>query len=154
MQTTRLKAGKYARKAAMVIGALFLAACAGNDAGNDKAESDAATFDAIAQDEAITALGTEPFWNGEIANGTLVYSTPELPGGTEIAVKRFAGNGGLGVSGELDGKPLDLAITPGRCSDGMSDRTFPYTATLSIGGDVRTGCAYTDRQPFEGGDAP
>ena len=78
------------------------------------------------------------------------YSTVEDPDGTTIAVERFAGNNGLGYSGSLDGTSFDMAITPGECSDGMSDRTYPFTVTLRIGEEQRTGCAWTDRMPFSG----
>lgn len=112
--------------------------------------TDAKTFDGIRADETISLVGTEPFWGGTISSGELNYTTLENQTGQKIAVRRFAGNNGLGFSGSLDGEALDLAITPGDCSDGMSDRRFPFVATLRIGDEQRDGCAYTDRQPFTG----
>ena len=86
---------------------------------------------------------------GDSAGGGLaLYATPENPDGSEFAVERFAGNNGLGISGRLDGAAFDLMITPGECSDGMSDRTYPYTATLLVGDEQRQGCAWTDSQAF------
>lgn len=111
-------------------------------------------FDGIAAEETIHALGTEPFWRARIAQGAMLYTTPEQPDGISIAVSRFAGNGGLGFTGELGGAWLQMAVTPGECSDGMSDRRYPYTVTLEIGGARREGCAYTDQQPFAGEEAP
>lgn len=105
-------------------------------------------FAAIAVQETIRFLGTEPFWNGEVTNGRLRYATPEDAAGRTIAVGRFQGNNGLAFSGTLGGRAFDLAITPGACSDGMSDRRFPYTATLKLGDEQRSGCAWTDRQPY------
>jgi uncharacterized membrane protein len=32
----------------------------------------------------------------------------------------------------------------------MSDRSYPFTATLTIGDELRNGCAYTDIQMFTG----
>lgn len=110
--------------------------------------SDAATFGGIGAGERITLVGTEPFWGGTVQGRKLTYTTPENQAGETIAVRRFAGNGGLGFSGTLAGQPLDLAVTPGTCSDGMSDRRFPFTATLRIGAEQRIGCAWTDRRPF------
>ena len=107
-------------------------------------------FAQIAPDETARFTGTEPFWGGQVAGGSLTYSTVEDPDGTTIAVERFAGNNGLGYSGSLDGTSFDMAITPGDCSDGMSDRTYPFTVTLRIGEEQRTGCAWTDRMPFSG----
>jgi len=36
----------------------------------------------------------------------------------------------------------------------MSDRTYPFTATLKIGDDTRNGCAWTEREPFSGPQHP
>lgn len=112
------------------------------------------SFAAISAGETINLVGTEPFWGGTLKGGELVYSTPENQQGEAIAVTRFAGNGGLGFSGTWQGRPLDLTVTQGACSDGMSDRSFPFTATLRLGEEQRNGCAWTDRQPFTGADRP
>lgn len=111
-------------------------------------------FDGIAPADTIEAVGTEPFWNLRIADGELTYTTPENLDGTTIAVDRFAGNSGLAFSGTVDGAPLDLVVTRGMCSDGMSDRRYPFTATLRIAEEQREGCAWTERQPFSGPRAP
>lgn len=113
-----------------------------------------AAFDAIRADETIRFIGTEPFWGGNIGAGQMLFQTPENEAGETIAVTRFAGNSGLGFSGTLNGQPVDLAITPGTCSDGMSDRSFPFTATLKLGDEQRNGCAWTDRKPFTGAATP
>lgn len=131
---------------------LALGAC-GSGTG-DPMPGDVAVFDGIGEDEAITALGNEPFWSARIEGAQLTYSTPDNIEGTAIAVTRFAGNGGLGFSGALDGAPLQLAITPGKCSDGMSDRSYPFTATLAISDTVLRGCAYSQGQPFSGEENP
>lgn len=135
---------------------LALSACnPGNGEGTSVVTAgEAETFDAIGPEETIKFAGTEPFWGGEVAANTLRYSTPENIDGVEISVERFAGNNGLGYSGELDGAPFDLAITPGECSDGMSDRTYPYHATLQLGEASNEGCAWTDGQPFSEAEAP
>ena len=124
----------------------------GCQAGEEAARSEA--FDAIAADEIVRFTGTEPFWNGSIEGGTATYATPENPDGTRFAVERFSGLNGAGYSGTLDGATFDLTITPGTCSDGMSDRSYPFTATLLVGGEMREGCAWTDRQPFSGPATP
>lgn len=111
-------------------------------------------FDGIRADEAISFLGTEPFWGGKVGGGQLTYSTPENQAGETVPARRFAGNNGLGFSGTLAEGPFDLTIAPGECSDGMSDRTFPYTATLRIGDRQQNGCAWTERQPYTGPERP
>lgn len=139
------------RKAMTIAGLLACCALASScQPKTEQAGAPQAAFDAIALDETIRLTGTEPFWGGAIRAGQFVYTTPENEAGETIAIRRFAGNSGLGFSGSSQGGPLDLTITRGTCSDGMSDRSYPYTATLRIGGEQRSGCAWTDRQPFSG----
>lgn len=130
-----------------------LAALAGC-ASNDQISNDTQPFDGIAESETVTLLGTEPFWDFTITGTNATFKSPEDLGGTVFAVSRFAGNNGLGYSGELNGEPVQIAITPGACSDGMSDRDYPYTATINWGDRTLTGCGYTDSQPFTGDEAP
>lgn len=111
-------------------------------------------YDDIGEAETVHLTGTEPFWGGEVSGETLTYETPENPDGRDIRVERFAGRGGVSWSGSLDGVSLDLAVTPVSCSDGMSDRTYPFTATLQLGDETRSGCAWTDDRPFTGPTAP
>lgn len=116
----------------------------------DKAADTAAKgrYDGIAPGETVRFTGSEPFWGGEVTGGTLVYTTPDNPDGTAITVRRFAGNNGLGYSGTLAGKSFDMTITPGECSDSMSDRRYPFTVTLRMGNEQREGCGWI------GGNSP
>jgi len=116
--------------------------------------SDRTPFAGIGADETIRFTGTEPFWGGETTGKQLTYSTPDNPEGVEIAIQRFAGRGGLSLSGRLDGEPFDLTVTAGTCSDGMSDRVYPFVATLLLGDQTRNGCAWTDRHRFTGPENP
>lgn len=111
-------------------------------------------FDGIGEQETVTLLGTEPFWSFEISGNRATYTEPENPTGSQFTVARFAGNNGLSFTGELDGQSVTIAVTPGACSDGMSDREFPYTATVALGDRQLEGCGYTDQQPFTGDPAP
>jgi uncharacterized membrane protein len=113
-----------------------------------------APYSGVAEDEVLRFTGTEPFWAGEVSGGSLTYKTPENQDGTTITVERFAGRGGIGFSGLLDGAALNMTVTPLECSDGMSDRTYPFTVTLEIGDDRRNGCAWSERHPFEGPEHP
>ncbi|MEJ2456650.1 MAG: hypothetical protein P8Y58_00305 [Novosphingobium sp.] len=105
-------------------------------------------FHAIAGDEAVKVTGTEPFWGGEVAGDRFLYTTPDNPDGAAVPVSRFAGRGGVSFSGELDGTMMTLAVTPGHCSDGMSDHTYPFVVTLRLGDALRHGCGWTERQPW------
>lgn len=112
--------------------------------------SDAQPFAAIAEGEVIHFTGTEPFWAGKIAGDRLTWTTPENIEGEVITVTRFAGRGGLSFSGTLDGADLLLAVTPGKCSDGMSDAIYPFVVTVDLGVRQLNGCGWTDSQPYTG----
>lgn len=130
------------------LNALSLSAC--TQAGEEVVE----IYDGIASDDAISLLGNEPFWTIAIKNEALIFSAPDLPDDIETQVVRFAGNGGLSFSGELDGKAIIAMVTPGECSDSMSDRTYPFTATVQWGDSALEGCGYTQQHPFIGEENP
>lgn len=145
------------RSVTLIVGAcsLWLAGCSSEGgAGVPGDTSETAPYGEIGEDEVLHFTGTEPFWGGEVSGTTLVYSTPENQDGAEIEVERFAGRGGIAFSGLLDGAAFEMMVTPLECSDGMSDRTYPFTVTLEIGGDKRNGCAWSERHPFDGPQQP
>ncbi len=134
---------------------IALAACQpGGDANVPGDSSDASPYSGIAEDEILKFGGTEPFWGGEVVGGTLVYTTPDDMAGTSIAVERFAGRGGLALSGVMHGETFDMMVTEGDCSDGMSDRTYPFVVTLKIGENDLQGCGWTEARPFDGPESP
>lgn len=118
------------------------------------ASEEAKPYDGIEADERLDFTGTEPFWGGHVAGRTLTYDTPEDPSGEVIQIERFSGRGGVSFSGLLDGKDFNMTVTPLSCSDGMSDRTYPFTVTLKLGEETRNGCGWTEKQPFEGPAQP
>ncbi len=135
---------------------LLLAACQpGNSPpGGDTIATPAGkphAFTAVGAGETLRFAGTEPFWGGSLDESRLTWTTPENAQGTVIAAERRAGNNGLGVSGELAGRPLDMAVTLAPCSDGMSDRRYPFTVTVRLGTETLNGCGWTDRMPASGG---
>ncbi len=133
--------------------ALLLAACAPeHDAALPGNAADDQPFSDIAEEEVIKMIGTEPFWGGEIAAGKVTWTTPENIAGQRAPVTRFAGRGGLGFSGQLDGQAIDLMVTPATCTDGMSDRTYPFAVTVTLGSQQLEGCGWTDRQGYSGGE--
>lgn len=85
----------------------------------------------------LTLRGTEPFWSfSQTATGYAVYSIPGVSAveeryyttteaivGTDIIITATPQN------------PADLSISalvsPGTCSDGMSDLSYPYTVNFS-----------------------
>ncbi|GAA0272825.1 hypothetical protein GCM10009127_11540 [Alteraurantiacibacter aestuarii] len=137
--------------AACLLAAMLAACSADHDAAIPGNAQDDQPFAGIGEDEVIRLTGTEPFWGGEISGGLFTYTTPENIEGQRLPVTRFAGRGGLSFSAEADGVAVDMAITPAACSDGMSDRTYPFTVTLQWGEDQRIGCGWSDVHPFSGG---
>jgi len=131
-----------------------LAACGSGRDPRGITMDEAETFSAIGPDETVNFAGTEPFWGGTVSGTSLRYTTPENSDGVTVTVERFAGNNGLGFSGNLDGATFDLTVTPGDCTDGMSDRNYPFVVTLKLGEETRVGCAWTKATPFAGPKAP
>lgn len=91
----------------------------------------------------LRAIGTEPFWGARIEGRCVTYSHPEDQQGTRVWTRYTSGaNGGGTWSGALEGRRFELTIRPDAgCSDGMSDRRYPYAADLIVHGERRSGCA-------------
>lgn len=157
MTFSRNRRGRSRLPTALLAISLALSAChaGGTNGSNIPGDrSDTRPFEGVAATDTLRFTGTEPFWGGEILGDKMVYKTPEKPNGETLTVSRFNGRGGFSYSGEQGGATFTMAITPGKCSDGMSDRTYPYVATLQRGEETRRGCAWSDAHPFEGPDAP
>ena len=85
--------------------------------------------------------GTEPFWGGTIEGANILYQTPDDQEGKTITTTMTKEGPTLRFSGELGGQPFVLKLTPGTCSDGMSDTVYPLHAVLAVRGEPRQGCA-------------
>lgn len=90
----------------------------------------------------LRALGTEPFWALDIDRGAIAYSTAEQPTPVAGRAARSAAGRVLTLAGTLAGKPVTARLIPATCSDGMSDRVYPYAVTIQLGGETLNGCAY------------
>ena len=146
-----------------LIGLLALAACRAepNEAEQSNAAEVTATAPAKPAEQsaappvaAPTAryrfTGTEPFWGGTIDGSTILYQTPDDQAGKTIAAIVATEGATTRYSAMLDGKPFILKLTPGTCSDGMSDTVYPFHAVLAVHGEPRQGCA----SPIVGASAP
>ena len=93
-------------------------------------------------ENAIVAIGTEPFWGANVEGRCVTYSTPENQDGVRIWT-RFEGTSENGQwSGALDDKPFVMITRREQgCSDGMSDNRYPIAVTLTVRGEQRRGCA-------------
>lgn len=101
---------------------------------------------------AMRAFGNEPFWEMiDDDKGALVFTTPET---LEAGGERFEATRSVDTVGiHYVGKDVKLDIVKQDCSDGMSDATHPYAATMTLKGMAYTGCASpaSDRVPAEDG---
>ena len=95
----------------------------------------------VASGNAWHAFGNEPFWSVEARGGTLVFKTPENQAGVTLQGRRVPSLVGTVILGQGEGGEFHLGITPGECSDGMSDRTHAYAATFILGDRTYKGCA-------------
>jgi uncharacterized membrane protein len=96
---------------------------------------------ASAFDGAFDLVGTEPFWNLKIRPAGLTLSrashedlTAPNPGFTEL------GRSALWTATAGQSR-LTVTVTRGACTDGMSDRTYPYAAKVTVWGTTLSGCA-------------
>lgn len=97
-------------------------------------------------------VGTEPFWSVRADGGSLVFSTPDLPQGRTLAARVEQVAGAIEFRGHDRGQPFSLQLSPGTCSDGMSDRRYAFRARFAIGGTSYEGCADAVGADGEGGN--
>jgi uncharacterized membrane protein len=90
--------------------------------------------------EDIDLRGTEPFWGVQIRQAGLTLTRPDQD-------PVMANNPGPKVEGgkavwtaQTDQGPMTITLETATCSDGMSDLTYPYTATVVFAGQTLKGC--------------
>ena len=82
------------------------------------------------------AIGTEPFWDLTIGSDLLFNDR-----GNNISVAEPAPPAQRGFAGEsYFGRRLSVNVVHSRCSDGMSDRSYPDTVTVTVDGRLYRGC--------------
>ena len=89
----------------------------------------------------LRALGNEPFWHADVSPtsvrvGRLGFDDLEFPTSGPVSE-----NGARSWSGEADGHRFVLVVEPEGCSDTMVDRTYPFTARLTLDEQELVGCA-------------
>jgi len=89
----------------------------------------------------IDGAGTEPFWALAIDRQAVRYSSPDEPAGRSGTVVRVGAHGRLVLSGTLAGESLRAELTRETCSDGMSDRVWPFRLAVTLGARTLSGCA-------------
>lgn len=87
------------------------------------------------------AFGNEPFWSVQARGGTLVFTTPDDQAGVTLSGRRVPSLVGTVILGTGPRGEFHLGITPGECSDGMSDNRYRYASTFMYAGTTYKGCA-------------
>ncbi len=90
--------------------------------------------------QAFRGFGTEPFWSARVDGDRLVFSTPQNPDGTTMYGRRVPSLTGYVFVGKDGDRDFHLGLTPGACSDGMSDNRYEYEATFILGRTTYKGC--------------
>ena len=124
----------------------LLVACSGQTSAPASSEdADAAEplmLGSIDLNQPLRAIGTEPFWAVEMTPANLTYSGvdrpeqafpnpgPDIQGTTAVYAVEIAG-----------GSSMTVTLMTTECSDGMSDRLYPLTATVEVGDETFNGCA-------------
>ena len=105
---------------------------------------------ALVMPDRLSGLGTEPFWNITLAGNRLTYRDAETTGESVADVARREKRGQLIVEGRAGDTRLLATFSVADCSDGMSDRRYPYSLTLTFGYRTLRVCAYPPDMMFTG----
>ena len=137
------------------LAALTLAACedqatvgAGPPAGGSSGAEEPApapasnTLGGVDLEGDVSVTGTEPFWGIRFTDGSVSYSGVDRP--EQIAPRTAPVIQGAMATWTLTtdaGNEVIVTLSETECSDGMSDRTYPLSATVVIGEETLIGCA-------------
>ena len=90
----------------------------------------------------LRARGNEPFWSLILTRQGGLFERPDQPAApfAYTALTGTSADRRLQVS--TPAGALEVSITPGLCSDGMSDTLYGSRATVTLGSETFTGCAF------------
>lgn len=131
------------RHALLITAALMLAACGAPMGSSEDAPPPADAPITVGPDYSgdFDAIGTEPFWAVKVRAASFTLTRPDHPDVT-TANPGVRADGEQGVwDGTAGERRLVLRLTPGECTDGMSDRRYGYAAEVWIDGETLRGCA-------------
>jgi uncharacterized membrane protein len=122
--------------------------------------------------ENMECAGTEPFWKGTFASQQIIfdfsgvtktYANPTYSAAAGVSddyvvsvqasgkagqLTAFIVNEGVKIVADMRGKAPDDQMTyKAYCSDGMSDRGFPFSVHLIVDGHPYTGCCANAANP-------
>lgn len=113
--------------ASAILMAVSLAACSGGSP--------------LASD--FNLVGTEPFWAVQIGaeNKTATFSRPGEPDlGIGFPVESKGEGGAIVLTSTSPEGDIVMTLTKKDCQDGMSDRKYPFEASVVYKGRTLTGC--------------
>lgn len=95
--------------------------------------------------EELNARGTEPFWSVTVNKSGIVYSSPSDKKQTFPYVTPLSAAGRTPETVRVyrlqSGNHTLVIKKQSACSDGMSDKEYPYSATFIMNNTVLDGCA-------------
>ena len=125
-----------------VLASVLLGACQHGPAPDQPAPVSTTTLGGVDLRQPILVLGTEPFWTVEITSAQLRYHGLERPEQTASNPGPvFQGKTAVFTGRTQQNNALVITLIDADCSDGMSDRLYPLTAKVEIGGETLDGCA-------------
>ncbi len=132
------------RRLFAALSVLVLAGCspAEEPASSPEPAAPAAVLGGVELAGPLRAIGTEPFWSVELTGTEMVYTSTEPPGQRAPRPEPVVqGTTATWEAETADGTRLKVTLIATECSDGMSDRTYPLTAMVTVGDLALTGCA-------------
>jgi uncharacterized membrane protein len=92
-------------------------------------------------DKPVRASGIGPYWQIEIAPGTIAYAAAPNAASTSFypVTPRLAGNGAVYATQTPEGAPVTITLTAKACSAGGA--SLPLAAEARIGTRTLRGCA-------------
>jgi len=94
---------------------------------------------------AYRASGHDPFWHVRVLSDRITLATPEIPSTIFSESPPIPIDNGWRFDAESDGAEtirLRLELIRASCVDSVSGSLYTWTASLDVGGVVRTGCAW------------
>jgi uncharacterized membrane protein len=132
------------RRLYAALSVLVLAGCSPAEAPAPSPEltAPAAVLGGVELAGPLRAIGTEPDWSVDLTGTEMVYTSPEPPGQRARQPEPVIQGTTATWAGETaDGATFKVTLVATECSDGMSERTYPLTAMVTVGERALTGCA-------------
>ena len=112
------------------------------DSGGAAGQGGSPTASPAADTLAFHAIGTEPFWSLDVGPSGGRFTTPDDTLGLRFpSVTVDASGDTLHWQASTERATLDARLWRGSCSDGMSDRDWPYHAAVRVDSMAYRGCA-------------